>query len=282
MPRIGSFTVIQLAVSCTAVALLLGSSVVAAQRPSNSARFETLAANAVSAREAGRMDEAIRNYRAAVELRPAWDEGWWYLGTLLYDTDHFDEAIPALRRVVELAPKAGPAWAFLGLCEFEAGDYPKALVDLQSAKEIGFSENPDIEKVTLYHLGLLLNLHGEFERATELLVSAFGPSHFTEQIKVALGLALLRAPILPAQIDPSKDALIHAAGETAVLLANRDRDRAVRALGHAAAKASSITRSVGTVRFPNACKKPPKRQEHRCYWKRACKASNSSDRTSNA
>ena len=228
MPRIGSFTVIQFGVSCTAVALLLGSSVVAAQRPSNSARFETLAANAVSAREAGRMDEAIRNYRAAVELRPAWDEGWWYLGTLLYDTDHFEEAIPALRRVVELAPKAGPAWAFLGLCEFETGDYPKALVDLQSAKEIGFSESPDIEKVALYHLGLLLNLHGEFERAAELLVSAFGPSHFTEQIKVALGLALLRAPILPAQIDPSKDGLIHAAGENAIWLANHEMDAASR------------------------------------------------------
>ncbi len=171
MSRIGSFALIQFAISFAVIALPLGSSVVTAQTPSSSASFETLAANAVSGREAGRIDEAIRNYRAAVELRPAWDEGWWYLGTLLYDTDHFEEAIPALRRVVELAPKAGPAWAFLGLCEFEAGDYPKALVDLQSAREIGFSENPDIEKVVLYHLGLLLNLHGQFERATELLVS---------------------------------------------------------------------------------------------------------------
>ena len=228
IPRIGSFALIHFAISCAVVALPSGSSVVFAQTPSNSASFETLAANAVSAREAGRIDEAIRNYRAAVELRPAWDEGWWYLGTLLYDTDHFEEAIPALRRVVELAPKAGPARALLGLCEFEAGDYPKALVDLQSAKEIGFSENPDIEKVALYHLGLLLNLHGEFERATDVLVSAFGPSHFTEQIKAALGLALLRAPILPAQIDPSKDALIHAAGETAVVLANHEIDAASR------------------------------------------------------
>jgi predicted Zn-dependent protease len=228
IPRIGSFALIHFAISCAVVALPSGSSVVFAQTPSSSASFETLTANALSAREAGRIDEAIRNYRAAVELRPAWDEGWWYLGTLLYDTDHFEEAIPALRRVVEVAPKAGPAWAFLGLCEFETGDYPNALVHLQSAQQFGFSENLDIEKVALYHLGLLLNLHGEFERATELLVGAFGPSHYTEQIKVALGLALLRAPILPAQIDPSKDALIHAAGETAVLLANHETDAASR------------------------------------------------------
>jgi len=233
MPRIGSFSLVQFAAFCAVLALPLGLAATGAgQSPSSSgkssANFETLAANAGSAREAGRTDEAIRSYRAAVELRPAWEEGWWYLGTLLYDTDHFEDAIPALRRVVELDAKVGPAWAFLGLCEFETGDYPEAFTHLQSAKELGFSESPDVEKVALYHLGLLLILHGEFERAIELLVSAFGPSQFTEQIKVPLGLALLRAPILPAQIDPSKDALIHAAGETAVLLANREMDAVSR------------------------------------------------------
>src|ERR1700686_330980 len=229
MPRIGSLSLIQFAAFCAVLALPFGLAPAATgQSLSSSANFETLAANAASARETGRTDEAIRNYRTAVELRPAWEEGWWYLGTLLYDTDHFDEAIPALRRVVELDPKVGPAWAFRGLCEFETGDYPEAFTHLQSAKKLGFSESPDVEKVALYHLGLLLILHGEFEGATELLATAFGPSQFTEQIKVALGLALLRAPILPAQIDPSKDALIHAAGETAVLLANREMDAASR------------------------------------------------------
>jgi tetratricopeptide (TPR) repeat protein len=229
MPTIGSFSLVRFAAFSAVLALPLGLAPTATgQSPSSSANFETLAANAGSAREAGRTDEAIRNYRDAVEIRPAWEEGWWYLGTLLYDTDHFEEAIPALRRVVELDPKIGPAWAFLGLCEFETGDYPEAFTHLQSAKELGFSESPDVEKVALYHLGLLLIVHGEFEPATELLASTFGPSQFTEQIKVALGLALLRAPILPAQIDPSKDALIHAAGETAVLLANREMDAASR------------------------------------------------------
>jgi tetratricopeptide (TPR) repeat protein len=233
MPKIGSLSLVQFAAFCAVLALPFCLDPVAAgQTPSSSgkssANFETLAASAGSAREAGRTDEAIRNYRTAVELRPAWEEGWWYLGTLLYDTDHFEDAIPALRRVVELDPKVGPAWAFLGLCEFETGDYPEAFTHLQSAKELGFSESPDVEKVALYHLGLLLILHGEFERATDLLVSTFGPIQFTEQIKVALGLALLRAPILPAQIDPSKDALIHAAGETAVLITNREMDAASR------------------------------------------------------
>jgi len=227
--RIGSSFFAQFAALCAVLVLLLGfTSRVFSQSPSDPTSFEALVARATSAREAGQADEAIRNYRAAVELRPSWDEGWWYLGTLLYDSDHFEDAIPALRRVVELQPKAGPAWAFLGLSEFETGDYQDALRALRTAREIGFAENPDVEKVALYHLGLLLNLHGEFEGATELLASAFGPSHFTDQIKAALGLGLLRVPILPAQVDPSKDALVHAAGETAVLLANHETDAASR------------------------------------------------------
>ena len=196
----------------------------------DSRSFEALSADAASARDAGRIDDAVLNYRAAVNLRPDWEEGWWYLGTLLYDTDHFEDAIPALHRVVDLDPKIGPAWAFLGLCEFETGDYPDAYQHLQSAKDLGFSESPEVEKVALYHLGLLLNLNSQFERATVLFASTFGPDHFTDQIKTALGLALLRAPILPTQIDPSKDALIHAAGETAVLQANHEADAALRAL----------------------------------------------------
>ncbi|MCU1342992.1 MAG: hypothetical protein JWN92_2415 [Candidatus Acidoferrum typicum] len=197
------------------------------QPPAHRESFETLAANAQSAREAGKLDEAIRNYQAGVELRPSWNEGWWYLGTLLYETDHFSEAIPALRRVVELDSKSSAGWAFLGLCEFDTGYYADAFVHLQSAKELGFADSPEIEKIALYHLGLLLNLRGEFEQASELLANAFATGPVPEQIKTALGLALLRVPLLPPQVDPSKDALIHAAGETAALLLNHQMDAAL-------------------------------------------------------
>lgn len=226
--KIGGFSLVRRTTVCTVLALLVCPLFARAQTASDPASFENLAAKAQAARDAGQPEEAVRNYRAALELRPSWDEGWWYLGTLLYDSDHFEEAIPAFRRVVELQPKAGPAWAFLGLSEFETGDYRGAYYDLRNAREFGFADSPDVEKVALYHLGLLLNLHGEFEQANELLVSAFGPSHFTEQIKVVLGLALLRAPILPTQADPAKDALVHAAGDAAVLVANHEWEAAAR------------------------------------------------------
>ncbi len=198
------------------------------QALTNPPGFQTLASDALAAREAGRIDDAIRNYQAAVKLRPEWEEGWWYLGTLLYDTDHFAEAIPALRRVVELNPQVAAGWAFIGLCEFEIGDYPEAFVHLQKTTQLGITESPDVEKVALYHLGLLLDLHGEFERANEVLANAFRTGPVPEQIKTALGLGLLRIPLLPTQVDPANDALVHAAGETAALLLHHEINAALR------------------------------------------------------
>ena len=220
MPRVGKLF----------LALLLSFAPPLNAQTSPNPGFEALAAAASSARDAGRAEEAIRNYRAALQLHADWEEGWWYLGTILYDADKFAEAIPALRRVAVLDPKVGSAKAFLGLCEFETGDYSEAFTHLQSAQELGFADSPEVEKVALYHLGLLLNLHAQFDDATKLLAITFGPNHFTDQIKTALALALLRAPILPSQIDPSKDALIHAAGETAILLAARENGAALRHL----------------------------------------------------
>lgn len=231
MPKVGSSSLFRLALRCAAtIPLFICVSWSVAQTHSNAAGFESLVVKADAARDAGQIDEAIHDYRAALDIRPSWDEGWWYLGTILYDADRFDEAVPALRKVVALQPKAGPAWAFLGLSEFETGDYRGSFSALQKARELGFVESPDVEKVALYHFGLLLNLQGKFEQATEVLVSAFGPNHFTDQIRVSLGLAFLRVPILPSQADPAKDALVHAAGEAAVLLADHQTEAGARSM----------------------------------------------------
>ena len=73
---------------------------------------------------------------------------------------------------------------------------------------------------------MLLNLNGEFEDAWELLASKLGHSQLAEQTKTALALALLRVPLLPDQVDPSKDALIGAAGDTAGDLVEGNFDQA--------------------------------------------------------
>jgi tetratricopeptide (TPR) repeat protein len=195
--------------------------------------FEDLVRQATSAREQGKPDEAIRYYQQALQIRPEWAEGWWYVGSLLYDSNRFAEAIPAFAKVAALDSTLGPAWSFRGLCAFETGDYPEALADLVKGHELGSAGVPEIAKVADYHLALLLIRNGEYDRATALLSSEFVRGQTPDQIKVALGLALLRVPLLPDEVDPSKDSVVATAGGIAVMLAQNQRAEALQALQQA-------------------------------------------------
>ncbi len=188
--------------------------------------FERLVKQAAAASQANRVPEAIELYQKALKLRPRWAEGWWSLGTLYYDSDRYAAAVPAFRNLVQLNPKMGPAWALLGLCEFETGDRKNALIHLQRGRVLGLAGNEELLNVTLYHQALLLNLNGEFEVATELLTRLAARGVLSEDVKIAFGLAELRVPLLPNQLDSSKDALVHAAGEAAVLVAQSNFDQA--------------------------------------------------------
>ena len=187
--------------------------------------FEDLAANAASARDEGRTEAAVRAYQDALALRPGWKEGWWYLGSLNYDSDRYANAVKAFQKLVALDDTIGPAWAMLGLSEFETKEFDPSFEHLQKAQKLGFAGLP-IARVARYHLALLLNLHGEFEKALNLLLVEFAEGDVPEQVKAALGLAVLRVPLLPADVDPSKDALIHTAGEAVVKVARGKNDDA--------------------------------------------------------
>ena len=180
--------------------------------------FDELSRRANAAREAGNGEEAVRFYEAALKRHPEWPEGWWYLGTLYADAGRFSEGIPVFKKLTDANPKLGPAWASLGLAEFELKDYQNSLVHLQQAQALGFAEVPYLEKPAVYHLALLLNLSGEFEDAFGLLSSEFGKETLAQQTRVALAMSVLRIPLLPEQLDPSKDALIADAGDAAELL----------------------------------------------------------------
>jgi cytochrome c-type biogenesis protein CcmH/NrfG len=52
-------------------------------------RFDAVARQAEAARSANQIPDAIRLYREATRLNPAWSDGWWYLGSLYYDQDRF-------------------------------------------------------------------------------------------------------------------------------------------------------------------------------------------------
>jgi len=99
-----------------------------ARGSANPESFEKLAERARAAMDADRIPEAIRLYERATELRPDWPEGWWHLGTLLFDASRFREARDAISHFVSTEKKQpGPGFGMLGLSEFQLKDDAKAL-----------------------------------------------------------------------------------------------------------------------------------------------------------
>jgi len=214
--------------SCTTAALL-AESTPTPQQNAGTPDFEAAAKSATAAREANHTDNAIHDYRRALEINPKWEEGWWYLGTLLYDADRYSEAIPAFQKLLELVPNAGPAWNFLGLCEFETKEYANSRQHLEKGLALGDADDPETARVAKYHLALLMIRDGEFDQAATLLTSTFGQGELAPQMKLALALSMLHVPLFPKEIDPSRDALLYSAGEIASAIAQNNTSKALAA-----------------------------------------------------
>jgi tetratricopeptide (TPR) repeat protein len=184
------------------------------REPNTPADTNALQSLALQEAQAGNSDEAIRDYQRVLAVRPEWKEGWWNLGTLQYSSNHFADARSSFLKVVGFAPAMGTAWSLLGLSEFETKDFSDSLAHLEKAQSLGI-EDDEIRRVSVYHLGLLLVRNSNFTRARDLLLATFGTGEMSPQLKYVLGLALLRVPLLPDEIDPSKESLVSAAGDIA-------------------------------------------------------------------
>src|SRR3954451_14030598 len=115
-----------------------------------------ITARAAAARDAGRTSEAIELYRQALATHPRSADGWWQLGTLLYDADRYAEATDAFQRCTALTPRIGTAWVMRGLSEFKLGRADDALAHIQRGKALGTTSDPQFRRVMLYTEGVLL------------------------------------------------------------------------------------------------------------------------------
>jgi tetratricopeptide (TPR) repeat protein len=192
--------------------------------------FSELEKKATAAREDGRFADAIALYRKGVATHPRWDEGWWYLATLLYESDQYNEAAQAFRRVVALRPGSGAPLAMLGLCEFELGRYDKALLHIRQGSSENFPDNPELKHVVRFHEGQLWLYKGEFEAAQEILDSLSGEGFVNEDLILGLGLSVLRTARMPGQISTRESAhdLIRRAGWAELLSAQKNFTEAER------------------------------------------------------
>jgi tetratricopeptide (TPR) repeat protein len=189
----------------------------------NPAGFDDLVLKAAAAREQNDVPQAIELYTQAVELKPDWPDGWWYLGSLRYGADAYAPARDALSRYLELVPDAGPASALRGLCEFETGEYTQALKDIQRGLSLGAGNQSRNEKILRYHEALLLTRAGNFEGALQKYALFAGDKIPNPELLVAIGLAGLRAPLLPKELEADKQPVFAAAGNAALRFMAGDR-----------------------------------------------------------
>lgn len=190
------------------------------------ATFDDLAAKATAARERNEIADAIAAYRQAVRLKPDWPDGWWYLGMLQYNMGIYTEARDALTQFLKLTPDSGPAFAVRGLCEFETGEYPQSAQDIQQGLALGAGNTPRYENMLRFHQLLLYTLNGDFETALREYAVFAKNAAPTPEILAGVGLAGLRMPVRPQDVDPAQQPLVLAAGAAAFTLMAGDEPKA--------------------------------------------------------
>ena len=215
------------------------------EQPASSAAsgFSTLSARADAAREAGRLDEAVSLYRRALALRPAWKEGWWALGTILYDQDSHADAGRAFQRLLSLAPTNGTAHLMLALCEYQVERYASAMEHIVAARKLGVQKDGELPNVLTYHESMLLLRAGRYERALEVLQTLVAAGVGDENLDLALGMGVLL-------IRP-QDALLEDTVARRVVLHAGGAERRHLAKEFEAAKAAYLTLVQEAPTFPN-------------------------------
>jgi len=205
-------------------------------RNSSHESFEELKTRAEAALEGDRIPEAIRLYAHATKLRPGWSEGWWHLGTLLFDAQRFAEARDAFAHFVSAEKKQpGPGFGMLGLSEFQLANYAKALEALETSLRLGVGTDPAFVREVLFHDGILNTHVGNPELALKRLTLAANQIAAANReaprdavfgdIKLldAFGIAALRMPNLPSDLTEEQIPLVRAAGRAQALIALQDR-----------------------------------------------------------
>jgi tetratricopeptide (TPR) repeat protein len=189
----------------------------------NPVTFDTLASKADAARDAGKTGEAVNLYQQALHLKPDWKQGWWSLGSLLYDANRYQEGEEAFLPLRKLDPDKSAGWAMAGLCEFEIKHYQDALANLQLADKLGLPQG--LYDVSQYHIVLILIRTGQFDAAIEMISRYAARGKENPKLIEAMGIAALRRPVLPDGISPVDRDLVMVLGRAMCdAAANRGQD----------------------------------------------------------
>jgi len=158
-------------------------------------------ARARRARRRAAGDEALRQARAALRLRPDWAEAHNSAGVELYEMQRLDEAIAHFQRALEADPRYAPAHVNLGNALIDSGRMDEALAHYRRALEL------DPRDATA-HLTLAMALEDD-GRYSDALASyeraqALAPS---DGIRIKIATMLPMFPASAREIDALRERL---------------------------------------------------------------------------
>jgi tetratricopeptide (TPR) repeat protein len=134
----------------------------------------------------GEFDEAIANYRKAIELDPSFAQLRRTLAELLLYLDRVEEAVAEYRAALELSPDNAQAWYSLGRALQRSGADDEALEAYRRAVEVdpGFAE-------ARVNMGILLQAKGRVQEAEQAFRRAIesNPNLFEAHYNLASALA---------------------------------------------------------------------------------------------
>ena len=190
------------------------------------ANFDRLARKASQARDENRDDDAIRLYKQCLKIEPSWNEGLWYLSTLLYEKEKYPETRDLLRQFVSYDPEAGPGWALLGMSEFQTREYSRALDHLRRSRSLGLGDRKEMAQSVAYFAAASLTRLEQFDDAMDLLFELVNLGRCDIPVQEAAGLAALRMPLTPAEIPPDRREMVRTAGAAFCVVQMGERDDA--------------------------------------------------------
>jgi tetratricopeptide (TPR) repeat protein len=156
---------------------------------------------------------AAELYKQALDQRPSWPEGWFYLGGALYRLGRYKDSLDAFDKGLQLMPGNGVAWAFEGLCEYELGHLDKALSDIEKGEQIGLGSNLGFETAARQCAALILVRSSLFDRAMEQLHELAKRQVDSPGVVQVAGLCALADSRLPADMTEQRRAVVALAGK---------------------------------------------------------------------
>ncbi len=194
----------------------------------NPETFNKLRQEADQAREKGDLAEAVRLYNQLVKMRPGWAEGWWYLGSIHYDSDQYAAAASALEKCVAHDAQNPQAWGLLGLCEYRLARNANALEHLTKSRQLGLDRIPEISRVVRLHQAMLLNRSRQYEAAHAVLKTFAVEHQEANSVLDAMGMAVLRIPNLIDTLSPEQREMVRQFGKAAYLEAEQKRSESFK------------------------------------------------------